>query len=336
MNIAKILRLTIVSLMTLLLANISNAASWSGLRTSGAGTSGWQPLVCENGNGWRSCEMPVNVTLVAAPGSLVAIGEQATIYATVTDYYGVPIAGSRLNWTSTSGALWPTQTTTNAAGVASITIASSNTLGGTAVTATTFENDGSGAVWVPFTDKFVAVPSTFTAWADTGAPYNCTAWSPETSTVAAGTGFWQTANCWQDQLQYRQDRESSLVTGAIRDVGGPVPGYQSIVVSQTQFAMGTEMAAAPVCSYNPGRNQSGILTTTPTQWSLQDPDGDLSLSDNGPTGITIERSGAHDGEVWQGHVDYNGYRYTVGKKRTTYNIGRNFVYYLFEMCKTPL
>jgi hypothetical protein len=333
MKIAKILRLTTVSLLALLLANISNAATWSGLRTSGAGTSGWQPLVCENGNGWRSCEMPVNVTLVANPGSLVAIGEQATIYATVTDYYGVPIAGSRLNWTSTSGAIWPTQTTTNAAGVASITIASSNTLGGTAVTATTFENDGSGAVWVPFTDKFVAVPSTYTAWADTGAPYNCTAWSPETSTVAAGTGFWQTANCWQNQIQYRQDRESSLVTGAIRNVGGPVPGYQSIVVSQTQFAIGTQLAAGPVCEYSGPHSRTDDFVNGTMFRRLG---SNITLWVNGYTGIMVgDYSGAED-DIWAGHIDYNGYRWTVGKFIIWFTGGKNIDPYFFEACKTPL
>lgn len=139
MNLLKVFRLSIVSLAALLIASICFAGSWNGLRTSGPGTKGWQPLICANGNGWQSCELPVNIKLVANPTSLVATGQQATITATVTDYYGVAIANSTINWTTTAGTLSTTQTVTNAGGVTSLTLTSAHALGGTTVTAETLD-----------------------------------------------------------------------------------------------------------------------------------------------------------------------------------------------------
>jgi len=251
LKITNVLRRYAVLMLLVLFANSCFAASWAPIRTSGPGKSGWQPLVCQTGKGWQSCEMPVNIVLVANPTSLVAIGETATITATVTDYYGVAIEGSTLNWTTTDGVLSTSQTKTDDKGVTSITLKSSSTLGGATVTAETLEKDGKTSIYVPFIDKFVAYPSTFTGFSNYGAVYSCTAWSPDPSTVATGTWFTQYANCWQTQIQYRQDREQSVVTGAIRNSGAPVALFQAIVVSVSQAAVGT-MAVGPTCEYSPG------------------------------------------------------------------------------------
>lgn len=260
MNITKLLRRTIFSLLAILLANTCFAGSWAPIRTSGSGKAGWQPLVCENGKGWMSCEMPVNIALVAAPTTLVASGQTATITATVTDYYGVPIEGSTLNWTTTDGVISAPKTITNDKGITSITLTSSHTLGGATVTAESQEKDGKTSIFVPFIDQWVAYPSTYTAWANYGSVYSCTAWSPDPSTIAAGTWFTQWANCWQTQIQYRQDREQSVVSGAVRNSGAPVALFQAIVVSISQASVGT-LQTGPVCVYAPGSSYIGYKTS---------------------------------------------------------------------------
>lgn len=271
MNITKTLRLSIVALSALLLANVGFASSWSPIRTSGAGTTGWQPLVCQHGTGWQSCEMPVNIALSASPASLVATYQTSTIQAVVTDYYGAAINGSTLKWTTTDGWLSAAQTTTNASGVASVTLTSSNKLGGTVITAETLEKDGNFSIWVPFIDQWAAYPSSYTGWADYGAVFTCSAWSPDAGTVASGTGFTQYASCWQQQLRYRQDLIRSVVTGNISNSGGAVAEFQNIPAGISQWAVGTlyippppppepPPPTGPVCVYN-AQNLISYLST---------------------------------------------------------------------------
>lgn len=343
MELTKKLRLWIVSLAALLLANVCFAQGWTPLRTSGSGTKGWQSLVCETGKGWRSCEMPVNIVLAANPTSLVAIGEQSTITATVTDYYGVAIAGAVLNWTRTDGTISAAQSTTDASGISSIKLTSSHTLGGSTVTAETAEKDGIGSIWIPYIDKFVATTSTYTGYSNYGAPYSCTAWTPDPSTVAAGTGYWQTANCWQTQIRYRQDRERSVVTGSIRNVGAPVAEFQYIVITQSQYAVGTQAPAKPTtCSYG------SPLVATPEMAAFVtvDPNGHHgiltaeviwdNLAGNYSAGTAVEYSNVHGTTIWPGYVDYRGFRYTSGRYIEMHvEYGSVFRYY-FELCKTPL
>jgi hypothetical protein len=239
------LAIMIAALSVFIMSDVAFAAGWTGLRTSGAGTNGWQPVICANGAGWQSCELPVNITLNTNPTSLVANGQSATVTASVTDYYGVPIAGNLINWSTTDGTISANQTATNASGTTAITLTSSHTLGGTAVTASTAENDGSAAIWEPFVDSFVAYPSTYTGWVAYGAVYSCTAWSPDPSTVNSGTWFTQTASCWQNYYRYRQDRQQSIVTGAVTNVGGQVAEYTSGVVGVSQAAVGTKVTTPP-------------------------------------------------------------------------------------------
>lgn len=340
MTILKAFRLSLVSLAATLIASACFAGSWSGLRTSGPGTTGWQPLICENGSGWRSCEMPVKIALTANPTFLVAIGEQSTITATVTDYYGVAMAGIVLNWTITDGTKSAAQTTTNAGGVTSITLTSSHNLGGSTVTAETVEKDGIGSIWVPYIDKFVAYPSTYTPWANYGAYYSCTAWSPDTSTVASGTWFTQTASCWQQQQQWRQDRLQSVVTGSIKNNGSPVPLYQAIIIGISQVNVGTKVVA-PVCSFawvGPGTNIFGPSNFLWTGKSRDDAGNNatVALVQGGYTGLSLTYNQIDAGQG----VVYNGAFYTVGASRGTWYSGgmggggvQNNVY---EYCITPL
>lgn len=343
MELTKKLRLWIVSIAALMLANVCLAQGWTPLRTSGTGSKGWQSLVCETGKGWRSCEMPVNIVLTANPVSLVAIGEQTTITAAVTDYYGVAIVGLKLDWTSTDGAISIAQNITDENGKSTITLTSSHTLGGSTVTAEAESKDGKGSIWIPYIDKFVATTSTYTGYSNYGAPYSCTAWTPDPSTVAAGTSYWQTANCWQAQIRYRQDREKSVVTGQIRNVGGAVSEFQYIVITQSQLAVGTQAPAKPTtCTYStpfPASPSTAAFVTIDPQGAKGIINAETVLdgfmgvpnAGMGPSSTTT-----HGTQVWNGYIDYKGYRYTSGQYREL-NVEYGSVYrYYFELCKTPL
>lgn len=244
-----------------LLVPISASAAWKEIRTSAAGKTGWVNLVCDsNTSGWNSCEVDLVIKLTATPAQLVAIGEQSTIQATVTDAYGVPVeAGVKITWATTDGTISAPETLTDAAGNTSIILTSSHTIGGATVTAKSLDYGGTGSLYVPYIDKWVPYPSSYTTWTNYGAVYSCTAWSPDPSTVAAGTWFTQTASCWQTQIQYRQDRVQSVVSGAIANTGAPVALFQAIVVSVSQANVGT-MAVGPTCAYSPGYTE--IWNTT--------------------------------------------------------------------------
>jgi hypothetical protein len=294
------------------------------------------------------------VALTASPPSLIANGQQSTITATVTDFYGVPVPNNVINWSKTDGAISASQATTNASGQASITLTSSWTIGGTAITASTAENDGSNAIWVPFVDSFVAYPATYTGWANNGGVYSCSAWSPDVSTVDTGTWFTQTATCYQNYYRYRQDRQQSIVTGAVTNVGGQVAEYTTGTVGVSQGAVGTRYVAPPTpptpppssCRYSnpwlPPYDLSSELAFVINPWTgvsfiappPEVPDEDhYNGATNGPdyTGLTTQ--------VWPGYIDYRGYRYTSGRFRDAVTVDGNTnspLWYYFELCRAPL
>jgi hypothetical protein len=321
-------------LLAMMVASVCVADTWAPIRTSGSGKQGWQAMVCQNGGGWQSCEMPVNISLSASPASLVAIGEVTTIQAAVTDYYGVAIEGSVLNWRTTDGGLSTWQTVTNASGVTSLNLTSSRTLGGATVTAETLERDGSGAIFVPFVDRWVAYPSGYTAWENTGGVYSCSAWSPDASTVPSGTWFTQWASCWQTQYQYRYDYEQSVVTGAVRQVGGPVALYQAVIVGVSQANVGTLYVppppppppVGPVClAFQKGYNE--IRSTTDCRGGGGPHDIRVNgVYGNSTTGASVNGKQGH----WIGGVFY--YR---GREMDTDGVscaGSEGVVHEYEVC----
>lgn len=235
---------TFAVVAAILWSGLAPAQAWKGIRISGSGASGWQPVVCDDsGGGWRSCEMPINIELIANPVSLPATGQVGTIVAKLTDHYGVGLGkGLIVHWTTTSGTLSAEQSETNEYSIATVQLHSSNVIGNATVTAVTSEEGGTGSIVIPFTDQWVPVAPLYTGWADYGGAYNCGAWSPAASTVTAGASFTQSATCSQNQIAYRQDREQSSVTGAVRNVGGAQPLYQTVQVTQTQNAIGTKPA----------------------------------------------------------------------------------------------
>ncbi|MBM5458590.1 Ig-like domain-containing protein [Pseudomonas sp. P66] len=194
--------------------------------------------------------MPINIVLAAAPPSIPANGSMTTITATLTDHYGVSIgAGTQVHWQTTLGTLDAPTTETDEDGVATVHLKSVPVIANATVTATSSEG-GLATILIPFSDYWVAIASVYTAWANNGAPYNCSAWSPAANTVAAGTSFTQSASCNQAQIAYRQDRQQSPITGAIRNVGGPVPLSQVINVTATHSTVGTMPPPKPTTPWS--------------------------------------------------------------------------------------
>ena len=100
---------------------------------------------------------------------------------------------------------------------------------------------------------------TQTAWSNDGAPYACTAWSPETNTVDEGTSFTQTRDCSQDQVKtWTYTADGSVVTTRLAE--------QTITVQQSQSATGTfENWTAIAPTYTDWTNVGGRNYTT--TWS---------------------------------------------------------------------
>lgn len=260
----------VMALVLMTIASVSQAAGWSPIRTA-SGTSGWQQVVCDNANnGWSSCEMPLNIVLSATPPSIAATGEQSNIVATVTDYAGNNVgANLALAWTTSDGTLSTASTLTDANGQAAVTLTASHSIGGATVIATATTETGSGSIYVPFTDKWVAIAPVYSAWVNYGSPYSCSAWSPDPSTVPSGTTYTQSATCYQNQQAYQQNREQSAVTGQVRNAGAATPIYQTVQVTVNQQAVGTK-AVAPQCYHysswkKDGVNSNAWVQNSPTE-----------------------------------------------------------------------
>lgn len=302
--------------------------SWNPIRISGSGQSGWQPVVCDHGSGWKSCEMPISIFLSSNPPSIAATGEVATITATLMDFYGVNLGkGIDVVWKTTAGTLSSNQSLTDEGGVASVQLKSSAALSGAVVTASTAVDGGqSNSIFIPFTDKWVAITSIYTAWSDYGELYNCSEWSPNPNTVSAGVEFVQTASCTQNQVAYRQDREQSVVTGAIRPVGNPAPMYQAIPKSASRNSMGTK-PEAPItppgeCKYGLG---GYVWTYAPT---VESGSGFAAWIWEDKVGIIEENITS----VTQGNYIY--YRGEWVDKNVTYdNWGRPFTMNYHQICR---
>ncbi|MUH94375.1 Ig-like domain-containing protein [Pseudomonas aeruginosa] len=274
--------------------------------------------------------MGLTIVIQATPGSLAALGEQATLVATVQDYDGNNAgSGVVINWTTSDGGLSAAATTTDANGQTAVILTSSHTLGGATVTATSPAEGGSGQITVPFTDKWVATSATYSAWQNSGAPYSCTAWSPDASTIASGTAFTQSAICYQNQVAYQQNREVSLITGQVRNVGSLIPLYQTLQVTVTQAATGTKQSA-PSCFWDSftkhGVNSDGVWTRT-------------TSNTGGPGTNFLLYLGKYVGEVtYIGDTFiYNGAEYSIGKFRQSTCLGKNCTSSRaeYEVCSVP-
>lgn len=145
---------------------------------------------------------------------------------------GVAVAGVS---TGTGASL---SVTPQAAGTYNYTVTATNSIG--AATAKT-----SGNVKV---EQWVAIASTYTAWANNGGFYGCTAFSPDASTQNAGTVFPQTQYCSLNQTRTRQDRIQETATGEVRNTTAVTESQTLTNQPNTQNAVGTKPTTT--CRYD--------------------------------------------------------------------------------------
>lgn len=189
----------------------------------------------------------VAVTVVAAPtvatvtaptpinlGSAFTLSWTGTGAASYTvsanTYSGSGLSAATNVGTATSRSITPT-----AAGTFTYTVTATNSVGITAARTVSVK-----------VENWIATTPTYTAWVNSGAVYNCTAWTQDASTVNSGTAFTQTRTCSQNQTRTRQDKQTETATDAIRNNGAAVTESQTISVSQSQAATGTKPTA--VCA----------------------------------------------------------------------------------------
>jgi hypothetical protein len=156
-------------------------------------------------------------------------------------------------------------------------------------------------------ETWVATSSVYGAWYNTSGVYSCSAWTPDPSTVNAGTAYTQTGTgCYINQARSRQDRQVETTTGAIRNNGAAVTETQTVGGQVTyQTATGTKPTIQ--CLAYDGNNsfiqaaggRDHDVLQTVLKWG----------------GSEIYRNSG-----WQNSVATGGYTYTRGAVSTVSNV----------------
>lgn len=113
---------------------------------------------------------------------------------------------------------------------------------------------GSLETWEKLAEKLVV-----SDWVNSGVVYDCTNWTPETTTVDWKVSFNQTTNdCKQKQTRVVQEQEKETTTSEIRNVGSQLTENQDISGSSNMTAYGTRASIMnnPLTRIN---SQSGVI-----------------------------------------------------------------------------
>lgn len=170
-------------------------------------------------------------------GSAFTLSWSGTDVANYTVKGNVAASGVAVAGVST-GAGAALSVTPQAAGTYNYTVTATNSIG-----ASTAKVSGNVKV-----EQWVAIAPTYTGWVNSSGFYSCTAFSPDVSTVNAGTGFYQTQYCYLNQSRTRQDRIQEVATGEVRNT--TAVGESQTLTNQpnTQYAVGTKPTTT--CRYD--------------------------------------------------------------------------------------
>ncbi len=92
----------------------------------------------------------------------------------------------------------------------------------------------------------------FGDWVNIGNIYDCSNWSPSSSTITTGQSFLQTAtDCKQDQTRTVQKRETDSISGSIRNIGSPYNENNTILSTSSRNAVGVLETWLPTTVRNP-------------------------------------------------------------------------------------
>lgn len=129
--------------------------------------------------------------------------------------------------------------------------------------------------------------SLYTAWVNSGTPYNCNNWTPLAATITEGQTFEQSSTeCNQKQTRNAQDREKNKTTQEIRNIGKSYIEEQVISnVASKQNSIGTMKSGLIIL--NPVSGVNGI-------YDIQDSSGAkfkayVNMKDAGGNWILSER-----------------------------------------------
>jgi len=291
----------------------STASSSAGVSTYyGAGTK------TINGVTRNSALKSVTVSVINAPtigaistptvinyGSGFTLSWSGTDVASYTVKGNVAASGVAVGGVST-GAGAALGVTPQAAGTYNYTVTATNAAG--ISTART-----SGNVKV---EQWVAIAPTYTGWVNSSGFYSCSAFSPDASTVDAGTGFYQTQYCYLNQTRTRQDRIQEVATGEVRNTTSATESQTLTNQPNTQYAIGTKPTI--VCRYDSGN-----------QWQIVVVGGAQSLVNvvwNGGTKATSPQYAGSGAINITQITGWDGKSYTRGPKVT----GQ-----FYQACSTP-
>jgi hypothetical protein len=119
---------------------------------------------------------------------------------------------------------------------------------------------------------------TLAAWADNGAKYACSNWSPAPATVTIGQSFTQTAtDCKQDQKRARTESYVDHKTGSVVAAGNTVESQTLSNQTSTQTATGTKET---------------WMATTPTYTAWTTTNGQYACSNWSPAGSSKTATGS--------------------------------------------
>ncbi|MFK4136668.1 hypothetical protein ACI2KR_31020 [Pseudomonas luteola] len=153
-------------------------------------------------------------------------------------------------------------------------------------------------------------------WQSEGTYYDCSNWSPDPSTVNAGTAFTQTAtNCKLDQRRTRNESYQDPVTTQAVDVSSTSETQTLSNQTTTRQATGTNENLG--CRYS--------MTQPYSNWSYRTDDDHQEIYFNGqfyriPTAIT--------------KTTIDGYVYTRSSLKQTTKLGGTAAIYFYEVCKS--
>jgi hypothetical protein len=118
---------------------------------------------------------------------------------------------------------------------------------------------------------------TLAGWADNGAKYACSNWSPAPATVTIGQSFTQTAtDCKQDQKRARTESYVDHKTGSVVAAGNTVESQTLSNQTSTQTATGTKET---------------WMATTPTYTAWTTTNGQYACSNWSPAGSSKTATG---------------------------------------------
>lgn len=102
----------------------------------------------------------------------------------------------------------------------------------------------------------------FGDWVNIGNIYDCSNWSPSSSTITTGQSFLQTAtDCKQDQTRTIQKRETDSISGSIRNIGSPYNENNTILSTSSRNAVGVLETWLPTTpSYTNWTNDGQVIS----------------------------------------------------------------------------